>query len=155
MLYFMYKCSRSATEGEEEEKEAEEVEKKVFKEGLGVVPPASCSVNDLSVWCKRSPCDAPAWAEAGVGRKEGKEKKLLDRGIFNDPQGQVTMAQADVRYLGTGSLPPPPLPPPPTLLPSTLLPSPCPFLKEAAKSTINKQGGSDCPTRYNSSVRKI
>lgn len=49
MLYFMYKCSRSATEGEEEEKEAEEVEKKVFKEGLGVVPPASCSVNDLSV----------------------------------------------------------------------------------------------------------
>lgn len=82
-----------------------------FSKKVGVVPPANCPVNDLSVWCKRSPCNAPAWAEAGVGRKEGREKKLVDRGIFNDPQGEVTMAQADMRYLGAGSLPPPPSPP--------------------------------------------
>lgn len=93
--------------------------RRVWKKA-GVVPPAHCSVNDLSVWCKSSPCDAPAWAGAGVGRKEGREKRFLDRDIFNDPQGEVIVVWADVGYPGAGSLPPPPPPPwypPPVLLP--------------------------------------
>lgn len=48
------------------------------------------------------------WGERG-GEK-GREEKLLDRSIFNDPQGGGTAARDDVRYPGGGSLPLP-LPP--------------------------------------------
>lgn len=77
----------------------------------GVVPPANLSEMTCQFDASAPPATPKLGRGEGVGRKEGREEKLLNRSILNDLHGRVTPARDDVRYPAARSLPPPPLPP--------------------------------------------
>lgn len=53
-----------------------------FLSKAGIVPPANLSVNDLSVWCKRSPCNAQAGAGGRDGEKGGEGGEIARQKYF-------------------------------------------------------------------------